>query len=78
MPEELQQVHNWRQGKIHPFGDMPVMVIGVLRDNPVNLEDRRRQLDDMASLSTNGKVVIHGNSGDITITVRCAVLNYWA
>ena len=63
MPEELQQVHDWRQGKIHPFGDMPVIVIGVLRDNSVSLEERRHQLDDMASLSANGKVVIDSNSG---------------
>jgi pimeloyl-ACP methyl ester carboxylesterase len=63
MPEELQQVHLWRQEKIHPFGDMPIVVIGVLRDNSVSVEERRRQLDDMESLSTNGKVVIDSNSG---------------
>ena len=63
MPEKLQQVHIWRQGKIHPFGDTPIIVIGVLRDNPISLEERRRQLDDMASLSTNGKVMIDSNSG---------------
>jgi pimeloyl-ACP methyl ester carboxylesterase len=63
MPEELQQVHEWRQGKVHPFGDIPVIAIGVLRDNPISLEERRRQLDDMASLSSNSKVVIDSNSG---------------
>jgi len=63
IPEELQQVHEWRQGKVHPFGDIPVIVIGVLRDNPASLEERRRQLDDMASLSRNGKVVMDSNSG---------------
>ena len=62
-PEELQQVHEWRQGKVHPFGDIPILIIGVLRDNPVSVEERRRQLDDMASLSSNSRVLIDSNSG---------------
>ena len=62
-PDELQQIHDWRQGKTHPFGDIPILVIGTLRDNPVSLEERRRQLDDMASLSTNSKVAIDRDSG---------------
>lgn len=63
LPEELQQVHDARVGKVHPFGNIPVVVIGTTRDNPASLEERRRQLDDMASLSSNSKVVIDGNSG---------------
>jgi pimeloyl-ACP methyl ester carboxylesterase len=63
IPDELQQVHEWRQGKLHPFGDIPMIVIGVLRDNASSLEERRRQLDDMASLSSNAKVVMDSNSG---------------
>lgn len=63
VPEELQQIHDARQGKVHPFGDIPVFVIGVTRDNPVSMEERRRQLDDMATLSSNSKVVIDQNSG---------------
>jgi pimeloyl-ACP methyl ester carboxylesterase len=63
VPDELQQIHDWRQGKAHPFGDIPILVIGTLRDNPVSLAERRRQLDDMASLSTNSKVAIDSNSG---------------
>ncbi|PYX41108.1 MAG: hypothetical protein DMG81_04625 [Acidobacteria bacterium] len=62
MAEELQQVHDWRQGKVNPFGDMPLIVIGVLGDNPVSLEERRRQLDDMALLSSNSKVLSNRES----------------
>jgi pimeloyl-ACP methyl ester carboxylesterase len=63
LPEELQQIHDARVGKVHPFGNLPVVVIGTTRDNPTSLEERRRQLDDMASLSSNSKVVIDSNSG---------------
>ncbi|HEY3293585.1 MAG TPA: alpha/beta hydrolase [Candidatus Nanopelagicaceae bacterium] len=63
VPDELQQLHDWRQGKLHPFGGIPIIVIGTFRDNPVSQEERQRQLEDMASLSNNSKVVINPNSG---------------
>jgi pimeloyl-ACP methyl ester carboxylesterase len=63
IPEELQQMHDRRQGKVHPLGDIPVIVIGVLRDNSTTWQERRRQLDDMASLSTDGKVMLNSTSG---------------
>ncbi len=63
VPEELQQIHNEREGKKFPFGNIPIFIIGVTRDNPVSMDERSRQLNDMAALSTNSKVVIDQNSG---------------
>lgn len=63
LPEELQQIHDERVGKVHPFGTLPVVVIGTTRDNPTSLEERQKQLDAMASLSSNSKVVVDTNSG---------------
>lgn len=63
VPEELQQIHNERKGKKFPFGNIPIFIIGVTRDNPVSMDERSRQLNDMAALSTNSKVVIDQNSG---------------
>ena len=60
---EVQHISDVEHSKPHPLGSMPIIVIGEPRDNPVSMEERRRQLDEMASLSTNGKVVIDQNSG---------------
>lgn len=60
---EVRQISEARRGQVYPFGNMPLVVIGESRDNPSSQEDRRGQLEDMASLSSNGKVIIDQNSG---------------
>lgn len=64
LPEEMEAIHDSRQkGPAHPLKEVPIVVIGTERDNPGSPEERRRQLDDMAALSTNSKLEIDTKSG---------------
>ena len=62
LPEEFQQIHNERAGEKYPLGDMPVVVLGARRANPGDFTPRQAELNDMASLSRNSRLVVDEQS----------------
>jgi pimeloyl-ACP methyl ester carboxylesterase len=55
-------MHDERAGKKYPLADIPVVVLGARRANPGDFEPRRAQLNDMASLSRNSRLVVDEES----------------
>jgi pimeloyl-ACP methyl ester carboxylesterase len=62
LPEEFQQIHNERSGKKYPLGNMPLVVLGARRANPGDFAPRQAELNDMASLSSNSRLVVDEES----------------